>query len=225
MPVKFGVEDTFTLNFFDKETGKNLNELKEICEKIYDLKGNHVFNYYYDPTYDPTYEIIFPQRYDTNVEKFNKEYFCKWSEKDYMKIKDINVIVPNKVVEVIFIDGTKEKSVCQEPDVFSMETAIAICISKKIMGGSGAYNNAIKQGVKVYEEKLRKEAEEKAEQKRIEKRREKRLAYKKRRNAKKAELEQARKNAEKEEQIEIQKEAYLRAMIAMKEYESVASCE
>lgn len=121
------------------------------------------------------------------------------------QVKDVNVIVPNKVVEVMFTDGTKEKAVCREPDVFSLEQAIAICIGKKIMGGSSAYNNAIKRGLKVYDDKLNKEWRDKAEQERIANKRAKRIAYKKR---KAAEKEQA----EKERQIEIQKEAYIRAM-------------
>lgn len=129
------------------------------------------------------------------------------------KITDVKVIVPNKVVEVTFADGTKEKSVCREPDVFSLESAISICISKKIMGGSSAYNNAVKRGVKVYEDKRKKEELDKAEQERIEKKRAKRQAYKKRRAAKREEIE-------KEKQIEIQKEAYIRAMKYMKENNS-----
>ena len=111
-----------------------------------------------------------------------------------------------------FADETKEKSVCREPDVFSLESAISICISKKVMGGSSAYNNAVKRGMKVYEDKQKKEAAEKAEQERIEKKRVKRLAYKKRRDAKRIEEENQRKKKEREEQIEIQREAYLRAM-------------
>lgn len=106
----------------------------------------------------------------------------------------------------------KEKSVCSEPDIFSLESAISICISKKIMGGSSSYNNAVKHGMKVYENKLKKKAAEKAEQERIEKKHAKRLAYKKRRAAKRAAEEHQRKAKEREEQIEIQKEAYLRAM-------------
>ena len=132
------------------------------------------------------------------------------------EIKDVKIIVPDKVVEVTFADGTKEKSVCKEPDVFSLESAISICISKKIMGGSSAYNNAIKRGMKVYENKLKEEAAEKAEQERIEKKRAKRLAYKESRVAKRAEEENQRKAREREEQIEIQKEAYLRAMDIMR---------
>lgn len=123
-------------------------------------------------------------------------------------IKDVNILVPNKVVEVTFADGIKEKAVCREPDVFSLETAIAICISKKIMGGSSAYNNAVKRGVKVYEDKLKEAELAKAEHERIEKKRAKRLAYKEKKTAK-------RKAQEREEKIEIQKEAYIRAMTYM----------
>ena len=115
------------------------------------------------------------------------------------EITDVKIIVENKVVEVTFTDGTKEKSVCKESDVFSLESAISICISKKIMGGSGAYNNAVKRGMKVYEDKQKKEVADKAEQERIAKKREKRLAYKERRSAKRAEEEMLRKEREKEE--------------------------
>lgn len=138
--------------------------------------------------------------------------FNKLIDMENVRIKDINVIVPNKVVEVTFKDNTKEKAVCQSPDVFSLESAIAICISKKIMGGSGNYNNAIKKGMKLYNEKIKKEEAEKDERRRIEKRREKRLAYKKRRDERKKLAEQARLETEREEKINIQKEAYIRAI-------------
>lgn len=149
-------------------------------------------------------------------------YTCKYSDGStikvgenctlFPKIVDVNIIVPDKVVEVTFADGIKEKSVCRETDVFSLEFAISICISKKIMGGSSAYNNAVKRGIKVYEDKQKREAIEKAEQERIKKKRAKRLAYKERRTAKRAEEEKQRKIREREEQIAIQTEAYLRAM-------------
>lgn len=134
----------------------------------------------------------------------------------FPKVENVNIIVPNKVVEVTFADGKKEKSICREPDIFSLESAISICISKKIMGGSSAYNNAVKRGMKVYEEKQKKEATEKTEQERIEKKLAKRLAYKERRAVKRAEEENQRKAREREEQIAIQTEAYLRAMDIMK---------
>lgn len=147
-------------------------------------------------------------------ENLSREIYKVHIDKDRIKfpeIKDVNIIVPNKVVEVTFSDGTKEKSVCREPDTFSLESAISICISKKIMGGSSAYNNAIKRGMKVYEKKLEFEKHQKEEQERIEKKRAKRLAYKERRTAKK-----------REEQIAIQTEAYLRAMKAVEDSKNVS---
>lgn len=147
--------------------------------------------------YEATITLDGIRNYINTMASLNKPYLPT--------ITDVNIIVPNKVVEVTFSDGIKEKSVCHEEDTFSLEAAIAICISKKIMGGSSAYNNAVKRGVKVYEDKLKREELDRAEQERIEKRRAKRLAYKKRRDEKKAQIE-------KERQIEIQKEAYIRAM-------------
>lgn len=126
------------------------------------------------------------------------------------EIMHVDTIVPGKVVKVTFTDFTTEKAVCQEPDVFSLEQAFTICLCKKLMGGSGAFNKAIKHAVKVYKEQLRKEEEDKKETLRIEKRRAKRKAYLARRAEKRA-------NAEKERQIEIQKEAYIRAMQCMNE--------
>lgn len=131
------------------------------------------------------------------------------SKGESRRIKDVNILVPDKVVEVTFADGTKEKAVCREPDVFSLETAIAICISKKIMGGSSTYNNAVKRGVKVYEDKFKEAEKAKAEEERIAKKRAKRLEYKKNKEAKK-------KAQEREEKIEIHKEAYKRAIEEMK---------
>lgn len=122
-------------------------------------------------------------------------------------IADVNVIVPNKVVEVTFMDGDKQKAVCQEPDVFSLEQAISICLTKHLLGGTGAYNKAVKNGIKVYEGKQREKWRIGAEEERIAKRRAKKAAYMKRRAEKR-----------REEQIEIQKEAYIRAL---KEVEKV----
>ena len=82
-------------------------------------------------------------------------------EKEIRKMKtpeiiDVKMKVENKVVEVAFADFTKEKAVCIEPDVFDMERAIATCVAKKAMGGSGAYNNAVRKGLKVWENELKK---------------------------------------------------------------------
>ena len=142
---------------------------------------------------------------ENNMNSFEREYGNIWVTPPSVKVNSCTQ-VPDKVVEVTFLDGTKEKSVCREPDVFSLEQAIGICISKKVMDGSSAYNNAVKHGIKVYENKIREEQMDEEEQKRIERKRAKRKAYKERRSAKRAQ-------EEREKQIEIQKEAYIRAML------------
>lgn len=174
----------------------------------YCLQGNKCTNYKGE-------ESVMPEKIE--LPKLPKgQWIPLVFEPKFVQIVDVNQIVTNKVVEVTFADGTKEKSVCREPDTFSLESAISICISKKIMGGSSAYNNAVKRGMKVYEDKQKREAAKKAEQERIEKKRAKRLDYKERRAAKRAEEEKQRKAREREDQIAIQTEAYLRAMDIMK---------
>ena len=141
-------------------------------------------------------------------EDFENKENKKGEDKTMTKIpaiKDVNILVENKVVEVTFEDKTKEKAVCLEPDTFDLERAISICLAKKVMGGSSAYNNAVKKGLKVYYDKLKHEIAEKTEKERIERKRAKLKAYKQRRRERKI-------AEEKERQIEIQKEAYVRAM-------------
>lgn len=78
-------------------------------------------------------------------------------------IKDIKIIVPNKVVEITYKDNTKEKVVCDDEDNFSLDAAIAICALKKLMGNSKC-NHYLKSGYKIIDDKeklLLKEQEEK----------------------------------------------------------------
>lgn len=46
-------------------------------------------------------------------------------------IKDYEIIVPEKVIRVEFIDGTKEKVVCDEKDKFDLDHGLRICVAKK----------------------------------------------------------------------------------------------
>lgn len=119
-------------------------------------------------------------------------------------VTDVNVIVPNKVVEVTFADGSKQKTVCSENDEFSLELAISICITKNLIGGTSNYNKAVDNGIKVYEKKLHKQEEDRKEEERIKAKRIK-LA------AKRAERIARKKEEERERLIEIQKEAIIRA--------------
>lgn len=127
------------------------------------------------------------------------------------EIEDVQSI-NDKVVIVKFADGTSEKAVLSENDTFSLEQGVSICITKKILNkalkgasGTSAYNKLVDYGLKVYDKKQKeikeaiaaKKAEKEAEQKKIDR-------IRKKRAKRKAKL--------KEEQIEIQAEAYRRAM-------------
>lgn len=154
-----------------------------------------------------------------DADSFLKEYerkFLSEQEWDMMnaKIVDVREIVKNKVVEVTFADGDKQKAICQEPDVFSLEMAISICITKHLLGGTKEYNKAVRDGVKRYEDKIKNKKKVIEEAERFEKRKAKLAAYKKR----KAERR-------KEAQIEMQKEAYLRALRDFNKELSETSCE
>lgn len=117
----------------------------------------------------------------------------------------------NKVVEVEFADGTYEKAVLDEHDNFSLEQGISVCITKRILSGKtfnnggSVYNKLIDYALKVYRDNRNTEeiTREKIEQ---EKAQIKRIEEKNRRKR----IKRANKNRERE--IEIQKEAYLRAM-------------
>lgn len=125
-------------------------------------------------------------------------------------IEDIQVF-NDRVVMVKFVDGTTEKAVLDDSDTFSIEQGISICITKKILSaltkgnGGSVYNKLVEYGLKAYEEiKERKyeSAKENAEKN-----------AKAKRNAERAKKKRAKKAAKKREyDIEIQKEAYLRAM-------------
>lgn len=125
-------------------------------------------------------------------------------------IADIQVL-NEKVVMVTFSDGKVEKAVIDTYDTFNIEQGIAICIMKKSFSkisngnGSSVYNKLVEYGLKAYNDILA--AESKAEAEKQEKN------ARAKRKAEKVQRKRARKAAEKREaEIEIQKEAYLRAM-------------
>lgn len=127
--------------------------------------------------------------------------------------KDVRVIDSNgtKVTIIDFGDGTFEKAVCHKDDTYSLEQGISICVTKKILSeltglnGTTAYNKLIRKALKVM--KNNRKAEEKAKQESTaEELRRKKAAEKRQKRLAKI-VERKRK-----EQIEIQEEAYLRAM-------------
>lgn len=122
-----------------------------------------------------------------------------------------DVSVKNKsVVIVSFCDGTKEKAVLHKEDTFSLEQGIAICISKKLLStetggrGNAAYNKLVRYGVKKYNDCEKNRVKEKKSRAEAKKQKALREEKRKKKNEKK-----------KEREINIRKEAYLRAMREM----------
>lgn len=145
---------------------------------------------------------------------FENTYQRIWVMPDISSIKVIN----NKVVIMKFEDGTVEKAVTNDNDTFNLEQGISICLTKRLLddkqcdGGSSLYNKLVKHALEIYQkniDKEKKEAEEKAEQEKEER------AAQAEREARRIIKEEKQKIKEKEDmekQINIYKEAYLRAM-------------
>lgn len=121
--------------------------------------------------------------------------------KNKLRIEDYKII-NDTVVIVTFEDRTTEKAVCNKNDVFDFERAIEICVLKKMLGGTKAYNDLIKNAMKdiKYIDDMRKWKAEKEE-----------LA--KRREAKIAKRKAKRKEQRRQQRIDDMSEAFLKAML------------
>ena len=123
-------------------------------------------------------------------------------------IIDINVIVPDKVVEIMFSDGKKEKMICHKDDTFDLRRCCFIAISKHLYKDAYTYDGIefmaeqlmylkkyvkiVNDALKIYkanEEEKRKKIREKEEQRIIrERQRLKRYKQKERRTQKHREV-------------------------------------
>lgn len=133
-----------------------------------------------------------------------KHYKNGYYEAETFAMSDIKDVTHyGKAVLVTFADGTKTKAVLDDVDEFTLEQGISICITKKLLGkdGDSAYNKIINRAFKVKQQN--EDAAKKSIADRLEKKRRKEAAA-----ARKAQ----KKAKKREEQIEIQKEAYIRAM-------------
>lgn len=115
-------------------------------------------------------------------------------------------IYNERVVKVTFKDGTFTKSICAENDIFDVDTGITICLLKKMLGKNGhkIYNNMIRDAHKLMNDQ---------ENRKIEKQMAKEEARKKQKEIEMKRM--AKKMKAKEEAIDIQKQAYIRAMQEM----------
>ena len=62
------------------------------------------------------------------------------------------VIFSNPATIVFWGDGTKTVVKCQEGDVYSKETGLALCIAKKALGNKGNFNNVFHKWIPEEEE-------------------------------------------------------------------------
>ena len=106
-------------------------------------------------------------------------------KKNSVIIKDMEILVPNKVVKIIFEDDSFEKAICLETDEFNLEDAITVCLAKKYCGGSSKYHNLIEKTIRRYNNKV-KEIEKKKEEEKQYKERIERKRLKKQKNKEKA---------------------------------------
>ena len=115
-------------------------------------------------------------------------------------IVDINVIVPEKVVELSFFDGGKEKMVCSDEDKFDLEWYCYLALSKHLnknemtLEGIEYYaktmsfykdwakcvHNALKDYKRKEEAKAKAEADKKEKERIAERKRQKKISYKQR---------------------------------------------
>lgn len=147
----------------------------------------------------------------------------------------VNIIVPNRVVEVEFNDYyiEKVKTVCSKDDTFSLERAVYIAIAKKRFGhiytSEGIERKAteltyekdyvyrVKNALKVYECQQKLAALDKEEEEIKLRQKQKRHERNERRRARRAEEAAKKEEERRNEQIAIQKEAYFWAMMAFEE--------
>lgn len=127
-----------------------------------------------------------------------------------VKVKSVEItnieILNDRVVKVTFDDESFTKSVCQENDIFDLDVGITVCLMKKMLddgkgNGTRIYNDIIRDAHKLINdkenEKIKKQMEEEKRKKKAHK-----AAMKR----------QAKKMKAKEEAIDIQKQAFIRAM-------------
>ena len=137
--------------------------------------------------------------------KENKKDMKKETKQKVMPYDIVDYkVIDNTVVIFTFGDGTTEKTVCDhEFDEFELWRAVELAVCKKKFGGTKAYHKAVNNAIKQIENidaKKKAEAEEKE-----------RIANRK---AKYAERQAKRKAKRRQEQIDIQSEAFLKAMLA-----------
>ena len=152
------------------------------------------------PDVDTEVKSTLDSRGKTLCATFYENGFKTKSKELIPDIKDITVHADHVVI-VEFVDGTSEKAVLHPDDSFSLEQGISICLTKKLVGGSAIYNKLMGRALNVKKNNDATKAKKEAEENERKERRKKYAAKKAERLAKK-----------REDYINVQKEAYLRAL-------------
>lgn len=140
------------------------------------------------------------------------------------EVESIEEIVPGSVTRINFDDGTSQKIVLRENDIFDIEMALYYAYAKryyKLLKEECVYDGldnlvGFMSMKKIWRKKIDKGLELWAEMERTERRRKKRIEQKERQKARKAQAERDRKATEHEEQVKIHEEAILRALKQIK---------
>ena len=192
-------------NKVKEATGMDVVEWKKLQDDIKMCHGS--LEYHVDLVYGDEVKITLPTEYlkFLKIQMPTPDFIKKKLNTDWIEglpaIKKIDTY-NDRVTKVTFADNTFAKAVCSDNDHFDLDVGITICCMKKMMGkdGNRVYNDLIRHAHKVITDNdiaREKEAKEKAEAK-----------HKKR----KAEMHRiAKKLKAKEEQIDIQKQAIIRA--------------
>lgn len=125
-------------------------------------------------------------------------------------VKSVNItnieMYNDRVVKVTFDDGSFTKSVCQENDIFDLDVGITVCLMKKMLDtgkgdGTRVYNDIIRDAHKLINDKENEKIEKQMEKEKQKKKAHKAIMKKR-----------AKKMKAKEEAIDIQKQAFVRAL-------------
>lgn len=136
-------------------------------------------------------------------------------------IIDIEVIVPEKVVEVTFGDGQKEKMICSKEDKYDLRECLFIAIAKhlykKDYTQEGIEYKAnelkyLKKYVKIVDTVLKEYHKKCADAQRLEENRKVELERIERKRAKRESYKANREQKRKEEQLATQRVAYIQAI-------------
>lgn len=127
-------------------------------------------------------------------------------------IADINVIVKNKVVEITFVTGSKEKMVCHEDDTFDLRKCCFIAIAKHLYKKEYTYEGIEymaeqlmyqKKYVKIVDAALKAFAKKEAEKEKAIKKAEEEKAIRERQRKKRFEQKQRRAQRHKEALVDL----------------------